>query len=209
MRRRPGPACERPAQRSARWGIQPGAFPCRAGRHKGERRKGFAAMAWADDVFRLSHHHATGRPLHSLRVLSLGLAAALLGELVDAHLIDVWDYVQVMSSGQPPADAVTRTVLGVLAEQREPLLTRDWLAYFADRAHVRVAGRMITGGRVERRRTLLLGRAVYHPTDMNTAAGPEALLAYKLRGLTCGVRWIGSEVHCGHQLWRTAGRGRQ
>jgi hypothetical protein len=136
-------------------------------------------MLLADDVYRLATHHAHGRLRINTRVLALALAAALLGELVDARLVDVDDYVDVLS-GQPPEDVVAREMLGVLVEHQEPWTTRQWLTYFAVLAPDKVVGRMTAAGDLQAR-TSWAGTVRYRPTNMNRHSAPEALLFYELR----------------------------
>jgi hypothetical protein len=138
-------------------------------------------MLLADAFFQLAHSDVNGRSRLNSRVLSLGLAAALLGELVSLRQIDIDNDVRVLH-GQAPRDALAHTVLAELMAEPRPLPVRTWLAYLADQAHSRVADRLTRAGRLVPQRPRVLSRTVtYVPTDMNAAAVPRALLSQKLR----------------------------
>jgi hypothetical protein len=135
----------------------------------------------ADVFFQFAHSDVTGRSRLNSRVLALGLAAALVGELVSLHQVDVGDELRVLH-GRAPRDALAHTVLAELMAEPRPLPVRTWLAYLAESAHVRVADRLTRGGHLTPQRQRRLSRAVtYVPTDMNAAAVPRALLSQKLR----------------------------
>lgn len=140
----------------------------------------------ADDFFRLTHNDATGKPRVSKRVLSIGLAGALLGELVGLQLLDVQD-VLVLQNDWMPADEIQRWMIGHLRREHY-LPTRDWLAFFADAAYTQVGDRLAKNGHVEARKIGLPWnrRRSYFPVNMNTAAAPEAILKTKLRRVATG-----------------------
>lgn len=139
----------------------------------------------ADDFFRLAHDDVTGRLRLSHRTISVGLAAALLGELLALRRI------QIVASGDvriidrtPPEDAVAHMVLERLVLEPRSRSLLVWVDRVAQSAYVDVAGRLMRAGQlrvqVSRR---LIGRVVtlFLPTDMNQAARPMALLSTQLR----------------------------
>ena len=138
----------------------------------------------ANDFFRVAHHDVTGRARLSGRVLSLGLAAALIGELLSARHVDVvpfggvGDVVTLVPAGWPD-DAVLRAVWAEVAAERAPQPVRVWLAYLAETAYERVGERLVEARGVRPRRRW--GRTSYVLVDMNAAAAPTALLSQKLR----------------------------
>lgn len=138
----------------------------------------------ADDFFRIAHHDVSGRARLSLRVLSLGLAAGLLGELLSARHVQVvpdrsgTDVVALVPAGWPD-DPLLRQVWGEVATERLPQPVRTWLSYLAETAYPRVGRRIAAAGGVQVRRRW--GRVCYEPVDMNAAAAPTALLSQKLR----------------------------
>ncbi|MEU1881084.1 GPP34 family phosphoprotein [Streptosporangium sp. NPDC020072] len=127
----------------------------------------------ADDLFFVMHDNSTGRLRLHARLAGLGLAAAILGELMLAGRTTVG-----LAAGQirlvvldtaPPGDAVTRTALDhIIAEPAHRLHT--WLQFFARTALADVAARMTADGllrppgrRPSRRQA---------PVDVNIAAWP-------------------------------------
>jgi hypothetical protein len=93
----------------------------------------------ADDLYLIAHHDRTGRLLLSPRAAGLGLAGALLAELMLAGAIQITAGT-VTAGPCPPGDALAAGVLGqVAAEQRHP--AQEWLAFLARTAPAKVAGR--------------------------------------------------------------------
>ncbi|MBN1171236.1 MAG: GPP34 family phosphoprotein, partial [Micromonosporaceae bacterium] len=138
--------------------------------------------ALADDFFRLAHHDTTGQPLLHPRATGLGLAAALLAELL-------WGRSLVVHEGliyphpeatRPPADALTHTVLDQITAQTRYHDLRTWLGFLNQRATADVAERLWRAGHVRPvigRRLLRRDTVTYVPTDLLTAAGPWVRLS--------------------------------
>ena len=98
----------------------------------------------ADDLYLIAHHDRTGRLLLSPRAAGLGLAGALLAELILAGAIQITAGT-VTAGPCPPGDALAAGVLGqVAAEQRHP--PQEWLAFLARTAPAKVAGRLEPAG---------------------------------------------------------------
>jgi len=140
-------------------------------------------VALADEFFRLAHDDVTGRLRLAGRPASLGLAAALLGELVFGGNLWVKDRYVSIRACDAPADVLGRGVLDRLAA--EPGLTdvRTWVSMLADGALEDVARRLWRAGhlRPRRKRRRLRPETVWVPTSMNAAAMPRALLSVRLR----------------------------
>lgn len=133
----------------------------------------------ADDFFRLAHHDVSGRPRAGERAVGLGLAAALLGELLAVGLIEVMPNDLVIPRLGEPPDATLAVLWADVV--REPAFqpVPVWLAFVADSSYRRVGSRLHgAGGVILRRRW---HRDVFVPVDMNAAALPAALLSQKLR----------------------------
>ncbi|GID29531.1 GOLPH3/VPS74 family protein [Paractinoplanes brasiliensis] len=163
-------------------------FTSARGRHAvaGSWQAGPRRPTWplvADDLFRLAHRDHDGRPLLDEHVTGLGLAAALLAELVLARRLALPGGQVIIVDAEPPIDALAHTVLDRLAAERAALPVRTWLAYLARTAHHDVADRLSRAGHLRKRtERRLLGRRVrYVPTDMNTAAWPWARLSGRLK----------------------------
>ncbi|NIL56946.1 GOLPH3/VPS74 family protein [Salinispora arenicola] len=137
----------------------------------------------ADDLFRLAHHDRTGRPLLHASVAGLGLAAALLAELVVAEAIVIGSDQVCVVSRTPPPDVLAHTVLGQLAGEVAGHTVRTWLAFLSQTSRERVALRLLRSGhvRVETGRRLLTRSTVYVPTDSHVAVWPWARLSTRLR----------------------------
>lgn len=138
----------------------------------------------ADDFFRLAHDDVTGRPRLTRRTVSVGLAAALLAELLALHRIQIQRGDVRIVDRTPPEDAVAHTVLECLVMEPQSRPLQAWVDRLAQSSYADVAGRLVRAGqvrvRVSRR---LVGRVmtVFVPTDINQAARPMALLATQLR----------------------------
>lgn len=130
-------------------------------------------MLLADELFCIAHDDRTGRSrLHS-RVLGLGLAAGLLGELVLCDRVEIADGggIRVVNRA-PPADVLAHATLSQLLAQSQHRDLRTWLAFLAETAVESVAGRLVLAGVWQREERRRLGRTrVWHvPTDANVVA---------------------------------------
>jgi hypothetical protein len=138
----------------------------------------------ADDVWRISHHHWSGKPHLNDRVLSLALAAALLIELYDGDFVrftDDDDAVVVQHPRPWQADILGRHILARIEDEAFPLPTRTWLAYLATDARDQVARRMLRSGFVVRGRAVFWRPRRYLPRDLNSFGMAEAVLSQRLR----------------------------
>jgi hypothetical protein len=143
-----------------------------------------AGPALADDFFRLSHNDVTGHPRLTAKATGLGLAAALLADLILAQRLTVHDEHLHVSDRTPPADALSHTILDQVVAEPHPLPVRTWLDYLSLTAVEQVAHRLHLHRQVrpEKTRRHLVGRitVVWVPTDMNIAAWPWARLSTQL-----------------------------
>jgi hypothetical protein len=94
----------------------------------------------ADDLYLMAHHEVTGRPYLHRRAIGVGLAGALLAELVLAGSIRIWPNGAVGAGRVAPTDELARTVLGLVLSERHPV--PDWLAFLARSAGRDVAQRL-------------------------------------------------------------------
>lgn len=134
-------------------------------------------MLLADDYFQIAHD-LEGAPRLTGRSVGLGLAGALLAELVDAGALSVDGDALYPVEGPLPADGLAHMTLDRVASEPEHRLVRTWLEFLARDAGEQVAARLVrrrSWTRVESRR---LGRTrVEHvPVDPNRAGWPEARL---------------------------------
>lgn len=147
----------------------------------------------ADQYFLIAHEDRTGRSRLHPRATGLGLAAALIGELVlDGHL-ELIDGDLLIANRQPPGDALSHDILSLLIAQPQHREVRTWLAYLSQDAAVRVGERLIRVGAVEpvTRRKILSTTTFYMPNSAeqrNAAAWAPARLANLLvRGLEMSI----------------------
>jgi len=127
----------------------------------------------ADDLYLLAHHEVTGKPHLQPRAVGLGLAGALLAELMlsgNAYLRP--DRIAV-TDRSPPEEGLTRSVLGLLVSEPEQHAPRDWLLFLARTAAEDVARRLEQSGyltRISSRRPWRGERWV--PVDADCAFAP-------------------------------------
>jgi hypothetical protein len=156
----------------------------------------------ADQYFLIAHEDRTGRSRLHPRATGLGLAAALLGELLLAGRLRIIEGDLHIVSRQPPSDALAHDILDLLIAQPQHREVRTWLAYLSQDAAIRVGERLMRLGAVEpvTRRKMLSVQTLYMPNSAeqrNAAAWAPARLANLLvRGLdmTIGDRVLAGLV---------------
>jgi hypothetical protein len=137
----------------------------------------------ADEFFLIAHHDVTGRARLHPRAVGLGLAGAVLAELVTAQAVAVdAGHVWVVNT-TAPADPLGRSALRLLLDEPEHTAVRLWLTVLSERAPTHVAQRLVAAGvvRAEQVRRLFRTRTLYVPVDINAAAWPWARLSLRLR----------------------------
>ena len=143
----------------------------------------------ADQYFLIAHQDRTGRSRLHPRATGLGLAAALLGELILEGRIGIADGDLVILDRHPPADSLTHDILDLLIAQQRHREVRTWLAFLSQDAEIRVGERLVRLGAVDliTRRRMLSTEVVYMPNSpeqRNAAAWAPARLANLLvRGI--------------------------
>jgi len=135
----------------------------------------------ADDLWRIDHEDTTGRLWVDEAGMSLGLAAALLGELWLGRHIRIGQGGLQVAVGLPlPAHELTGSVVRLLLQEQSNFELSSWLAYLARTSYERVTQRMAATGHIQRRRRHLVGSA-WLPTYTKQALAPLLLLRQKLR----------------------------
>ncbi|MGH8823731.1 MAG: GOLPH3/VPS74 family protein [Jiangellaceae bacterium] len=177
-------------------------------------------MALADEFFFIVHDGQTGKLRLHARAAGLGLAGALVGELVLSGNVDVASGTLNLVDSGPPEDDLAYRILRQLRAERQDRSLHTWLAFLAQGAVERVGVRLTRAGQVEptKSRRLLGGTSVrYLPTDLNEAVWPadrlnqlvrrgdplsfsDAMLAglVAVTGLTRHVWWEGDTVTLRH-----------
>jgi len=147
----------------------------------------------ADQYFLIAHEDRTGRSRLHPRATGLGLAAALLGELVLDGRVGIADGDLMILDRRPPADALAHDILDLLIAQSRHRDVRTWLAFLSQDAAARVGERLMRLGAVEpvTRRRMLGTQTLYMPNSAeqrNAAAWAGARLANLLvRGVELSV----------------------
>ena len=100
----------------------------------------------ADDLYLLAHHDVTGRPYLQPRAIGIGLAGALLAELMLADRICIWPDGVGAAGRTPPEDGLALRVLDLVVSERERLPARDWLLFLARTSAQDVAQRLEQSG---------------------------------------------------------------
>jgi Golgi phosphoprotein 3 (GPP34) len=136
------------------------------------------AVWLADDLYFIAHDDHTGRPQLHPRAVQLGLAAALLGELMLADRIVVQSGRIQVRNQQPPADALAHTILDRLVGQQPYSDLRTELAVIGGSAPDAVAHRLERAGLVQfvQTRRLIGSSGRWVPTDPTQAAWRTARL---------------------------------
>ena len=127
----------------------------------------------ADDLYLLAHHEITGKPHLQPRAAGLGLAGALLAELMLSGKIYLQPDQIMVADRSPPGDGLARSVLGLLVSEPEQHAPRDWLLFLARTAAGDVALRLEQSGyltRISSRRPWRGQRWI--PVDADCAFAP-------------------------------------
>lgn len=148
----------------------------------------------ADQYYLIAHEDRTGRSRLHPRATGLGLAAALLAELVLEGRIGVTDGDLFIVDRHPPRDALGHDILDLLVAQPQHRDVRTWLAFLSQDAALRVGERLVRLGAVEpvtRRRMLGASHTTYMPNtaqQRNAAAWASTRLANLLvRGMELSI----------------------
>jgi hypothetical protein len=100
----------------------------------------------ADDLYLLAHHDVTGRPFLRSRALGSGLAGGLLAELMFAGAVRASRGRVAITGRAWAGNGLGRSVLSLLATEREPRLLEEWLAVLGADAPGHVARRLESAG---------------------------------------------------------------
>ena len=147
----------------------------------------------ADQYFLIAHEDRTGRSRLHPRATGLGLAGALIGELILEGRVGVADGDLIILDRHPPTDALAHDILDLLIAQSRHRDVRTWLAFLSQDAAARVGERLMRLGAVVPvvRRRMLSTQTLYMPTraeQPNAAAWAPARLANLLvRGIEMSV----------------------
>lgn len=140
----------------------------------------------ADDFFLMVHDDPSGRARLSARILGIGLAAALLGELAVHGAVRVKHGRLRATDAKPPPDQLAASLIQDVRSE-PPLPVRDWLDYLGQDAGEQVARRLAADGLVYYKppRVRLPGLAGrWAPTDDSAARWPAVDVNLKIHNGT-------------------------
>ena len=139
-------------------------------------------MALADEYFFIVHDAQSGKLRLHARAAGLGLAAALVGELVLNRNIDIASGALTVVEASPPEDDLEYRILRQIRAERQSRNLHTWLAFLGQGAIERVGVRLTRAGQVEPTKSRrLLGTSVrYLPTDLNAAVRSADRLNYQV-----------------------------
>jgi Golgi phosphoprotein 3 GPP34 len=136
------------------------------------------------DEFFLTAHDEHGAALLSPRVLGLGLAAAVLGELVFSRRVTIQNGLLRVLDARPLSEPLAASVLYQLLQESGHGRVRNWMSYLAKTAEETVGRRLVYHGHVRRlERQRLRGRVVrYPPVNPSPATWPHTRLHHAVTG---------------------------
>ena len=129
----------------------------------------------ADDLFLTAHDTVKGKCLLTPATLGLGLAAALIGELVLWRRLDIIDGKILIIDDRPTGDPAATAVLDQLLREGHHRAVRDWIAFLSTGiASDLVERRLARSGLVQRqeKRGLLGTKVSFVPADSMVAGWP-------------------------------------
>lgn len=129
----------------------------------------------ADDLFLTAHDTVKGKSLLTPATLGLGLAAALLGELVLWRRLDIADGKIVLIDDRPTADPAATAVLDQLLREGHHRAVRDWISFLATGIAIDLVERRLARAALVQRqekRGLLSSKVYFVPTDSMVAGWP-------------------------------------
>jgi hypothetical protein len=146
----------------------------------------------ADDFFLMVHDDMSGRSRLSPRILGIGLAGALLGELAVYGAVRIKNGRLRPTDAKPPPDELADSVAQDVRSE-PPLPVRDWLDYLSQEALARVGRRLEAEGLVSYKppRMRLPGLAGrWTPTDDSTARWPAVDVNLKIHNGTADAHHL-------------------
>jgi hypothetical protein len=129
----------------------------------------------ADDLYLAAHDSARGRCLLTPATLGLGLAAALLAELVLWRRLEVRDNHLTVLDERPTADPPTSAVLEQLLRESHHRQVRDWISFLATGVATELVERRLARAGLVRRvekRGLRGIKVRFVPTDPSLTGWP-------------------------------------
>jgi hypothetical protein len=124
----------------------------------------------ADDVYLLAHHDVNGKPYLHARALGLGLAGALLAELVLEEKILIRQGQLMVTGFEACRDALTQHVMDLVLREFDGYPISDWLTFLSRTTPREVACRLEASGYLTRSGRWRAGR--FLPVNAESAFAP-------------------------------------
>ncbi len=136
----------------------------------------------ANELFLMAHDDQTGKPRLNARSAGIGLAAALLAELIMAQKITIRGGAIVVCNRSAPSDALAHTTVDQIVAEPQHHAVRTWLAFLGQEAADAVGQRLARSGIVRReiQRRVFKQQASYVPADPESASWPWVRLRLRL-----------------------------
>lgn len=130
------------------------------------------SLALADELFLMMHDLQTGKPRVADPALGVGLASALLAELMFAGCVVLTERQLALGAYGPPPEPLAE---GLYESTRNQLFgdgvtALEWLSQHARNAHEAVADRLVRDGELRRETGRRLGRTVVRHYPVNPAS---------------------------------------
>lgn len=164
----------------------------------------------ADDFFFIAHDDRSGRRRLAQPVVSIGLAASLLGELLLSGHLMVHENALYPVHGYPPEGGLVAEIMHLVTGRPNDRDLGTWLTFLAAEAVTDVGERLVAEGQVTRvkRRRLAGSRVEFQPVNISAAAWPAIRIAGILsRGEAMSVSdttltgLVDATGLTGHVLW--------
>lgn len=126
----------------------------------------------ADDLYLLAHDDRSGKRCLGPRPLGIGVAAALLTELMLEDVVSLQRGGVLVAHQRRPGDILECKVQAQIAAEPMPLTVQEWLQFFWEDAAKDVASRLERAGYLERVRSRISGRVRWVPVDTSLAFSP-------------------------------------
>jgi hypothetical protein len=126
----------------------------------------------ADDLYLMAHHELTGRAHLQTRALGLGLAGALLCELILDDAITIAAGTVVAPGPTAPGDQLAQEIAGRITGEGQVHPVRDWLTFLGRTGPREVAARLARSGYLVSPPGRLPWRTRWVPTDPDCAFAP-------------------------------------
>ncbi|MCO8271356.1 GPP34 family phosphoprotein [Actinoplanes sp. TRM 88003] len=134
-----------------------------------------AQLPLADDLFLTAHDSVKGKCLLSPATLGLGMASALIGELVLWRRVDVVDGKIQIIDDRPTGDPAATAVLDQLLREGHHRAVRDWISFLATGVATDLVERRLARSALVQRqekRGLFGSKVTFVPSDSMIAGWP-------------------------------------